>query len=207
MIDAYVAELSGSLSGPRRAKRDLLTEARDSLFDSAEAYQERGLNRTAAERRAVADFGVVKEVAPAYQAELGLAQGRRTALLVILVLAPQHLIWDNAPSTGLGLYYSLLHASMTWIGGIAIVGSIVATLATGFGLRFLGPDRPVARATGVFALCAAGFFAICSIVLAVFADSAHFLLGLNGLPLAVLFVVVPMTGVALSARRTLAATA
>jgi len=207
LIDAYVAELSGSLSGPRRAKRDLLAEARDSLVDSAEAYERRGLNRKAAEHRAVSDFGVVREVAPAYQAELGLAQGRRTALLVILVLAPQHLIWDNAPSTGLGIWYSLLHASMTWVGGVAIVGSIVATLATGFGLRFLGPDRPVARATGVFALCAAGFFAICSIVLATFGDPARIIFNLHGLPLAVLFVVVPMTGVALSARRTLVAAA
>jgi hypothetical protein len=205
LIDAYVAELSGVLSGPRRAKRDLLTEARDSLVDSTEAYERRGLNRRAAERRAVADFGGVQEVAPAYQTELGLAQGRRTALLVIIVLAPQHLIWDNAPTTGLGLWYSLLHASMAWIGGVAIGGSVLATIATGFGLRFLGPDRPVARATGVFALFAAGFFAICSIVLAVFADTARLLLGLNGLPLAVLFVVVPMVGVAISARRTLAA--
>jgi hypothetical protein len=83
VIDAYVAELGGILRGPRRAKADLLDEARDSLVDAVRAYQDRGLDRQAAERRAVEEFGDVAEIAPGYQTELGLVQGRRTALLVL----------------------------------------------------------------------------------------------------------------------------
>jgi hypothetical protein len=205
VIEAYVRELSNALSGPKRLKDDLLTEARHGLVDAAEAYEDQGLGRSAAERRAIAEFGAVTEVVPAYQSELGAAQSRRTAVLVISVLAPQNLIWTGEPATHLGVWYSLLQGSMAWLGGLVITASLLATLASGLGLRYLGPDRPVARATGTFTLWAAGFFALSSIVLTVTGDSGQALLGLHGVPLAVLAVVAPMIGVALSARRTLIA--
>ena len=81
MIDAYVADLADALRGPRRAKADLIAEARDSLVDATEAYARRGFDRAAAERRAVQEFGMIAEIAVGYQTELGLAQGPRSCWL------------------------------------------------------------------------------------------------------------------------------
>jgi hypothetical protein len=41
----------------------------------------------------VADFGAVRDVVADYQAELGLAQGRRTGVLICVVLAVQPVAW------------------------------------------------------------------------------------------------------------------
>jgi hypothetical protein len=70
VIDDYVTALDRTLRGPRRARRDLVTEARDSLTDCAEAYLAEGMDQAGAERMAVADFGTVAEIAPGYQEEL-----------------------------------------------------------------------------------------------------------------------------------------
>lgn len=84
-IDEYVQTLDRALTGPGRLKGDMLREARHGLADAAEAYQEEGLPRTEAERLAVAEFGEVRALAPAYQAELGLGAARRLALKMVLV--------------------------------------------------------------------------------------------------------------------------
>ncbi|HEU4421950.1 MAG TPA: permease prefix domain 1-containing protein, partial [Pilimelia sp.] len=105
MIDRYIAELDGALRGPRHAKADLITEARDSLVDAAEAYEGRGLSREAAQRRAVCEFGEVREIASGYQTELGLTQARRTALLVFFALVTQTVLaeyaWRSAAAGGI----------------------------------------------------------------------------------------------------------
>lgn len=100
-IDHYVRLLGQRLRGPARLKRDLLTEARDSLSDAAEAYRMDGLDPVAAQRRAVAEFGAPDQLTPAYQAELSAGQGRRLALLVALVPATMltaDLMWWQPPT-------------------------------------------------------------------------------------------------------------
>jgi hypothetical protein len=67
-------------------------EARDSLVDAAESYEREGLAREGAERRAVAEFGRVREIGPGYQAELDVSQARRTALTVVFVLAAHPIV-------------------------------------------------------------------------------------------------------------------
>lgn len=84
-IDDYVQTLDRALSGPSRLKGDMLREARHGLADAAEAYEAEGLPRTEAERLAVAEFGEVRALAPAYQSELGLGAARRLALKMVLV--------------------------------------------------------------------------------------------------------------------------
>ncbi|MFS8478385.1 MAG: permease prefix domain 1-containing protein [Micromonosporaceae bacterium] len=100
-IDEYVRALDRRLVGPRRAKRDLVTEARDSLVDAAEAYQAGGLDRLAAERRAVAEFGAPDRIAPQYQRELAAGAARRLALLVTAFAVGGLLLgdrmWQGAP--------------------------------------------------------------------------------------------------------------
>ncbi|WP_063819174.1 permease prefix domain 1-containing protein [Herbidospora cretacea] len=92
-VDDYVARLAKTLRGPRQAKRDLLAEARDGLFDAAEAYAADGLSPGEAQARAVADFGPVAEVAPEFQEELTAAQVRHTALLLFLGTPVLALMW------------------------------------------------------------------------------------------------------------------
>jgi len=79
-IEAYVTALSERLHGPRALTDDVLTEVRDGLGDAADAYRSAGLTESEAERRAVTEFGEVAVLAPQFQRELALAQGRRTAL-------------------------------------------------------------------------------------------------------------------------------
>ncbi|GII57185.1 hypothetical protein Pth03_55740 [Planotetraspora thailandica] len=93
-IDDYVIGLRRALHGPVRAKRDLLAEARDGLADAALAYADEGYDRAEAERLAVADFGSVAEVAPAFQEELAVAQGRRTAALLFVSVPVTALMWS-----------------------------------------------------------------------------------------------------------------
>jgi hypothetical protein len=92
-IDEYVTGLRRTLRGPGRAKRDLLVEAHDSLLDAAEAYAADGLERVEAERLAVEEFGSLSVIAPAFQEELAVAQGRRTAFLVFLSVPLTALMW------------------------------------------------------------------------------------------------------------------
>ncbi|BCB79998.1 hypothetical protein GCM10022251_08200 [Phytohabitans flavus] len=100
-IDEYVRTLDRALTGPGRLKVDMLREARDGLADAAEAYQEDGLPRAEAERLAVAEFGEVRALAPAYQAELGLGAARRLAikmmLVYVLIAALADFMWRGSP--------------------------------------------------------------------------------------------------------------
>jgi hypothetical protein len=93
LIDDYVTELRGALSGPHGPKHDLVVEARDSLLDCAEAYQAAGLPREEAERRAVEEFGPVPVVAPGYQEELTASAGRRLGLLLFVSIPVTVVIW------------------------------------------------------------------------------------------------------------------
>ncbi|GAA0398204.1 hypothetical protein GCM10009530_57350 [Microbispora corallina] len=93
-IDDYVAALRRGLHGPAAAKRDLVTEARDSLVDAAEAYECEGLPREQAERLAVEDFGPLGDITPGYQQELVVGQGRRTAALLFVSVPLTALMWS-----------------------------------------------------------------------------------------------------------------
>ncbi|MFC0528135.1 permease prefix domain 1-containing protein [Phytohabitans kaempferiae] len=100
-IDEYVHSLGRALAGPGRLKGDMLREARDGLVDAAAAYQDEGLPRAEAERLAVAQFGEVGALAPAYQAELGIGAARRMALRMALMGAVfatlTEVMWRGSP--------------------------------------------------------------------------------------------------------------
>ena len=147
-IAQYLAGLAARLRGPVRARADLLGEARDSLLDAAEAYQAAGLPAQRAARRAVAEFGTYAEVAPAYQAELAVAQGRRTARLIAVGLPLVHLLaplmWWHSPWSGQPPsqgYYALVAGFdvLVLVGGL---GAALALLGFGRAGRYL-PDGPV----------------------------------------------------------------
>jgi hypothetical protein len=210
-IASYVAELGGVLRGPRQVKTELLTEARDSLVDAAEAYERGGLARRQAERRAVGDFGHVAEIAPGYQVELGLAQARRTALLVGVVVAVQGLVAESAwrslgpqPGWQAGPVYAFVAHLVDWAGGLTVTLAVLAAVACGVGSRYVGPAA-LPRAVGAFALTAYAFFTVTGLFLTLAGPLPWTLLtGALVLPWAALFGVAPMWMV-VNARRCLAA--
>ncbi|WP_248959108.1 permease prefix domain 1-containing protein [Sphaerisporangium perillae] len=95
VIDDYVATLDRTLRGPARVRRDMVTEARDSLADTADAYLAEGVDRAEAERMAVAEFGPVRVIAPGYQEELAAHQGRRTAAVLFITVPLLTVMWSG----------------------------------------------------------------------------------------------------------------
>ncbi|WP_416972741.1 permease prefix domain 1-containing protein [Streptomyces sp. 4F14] len=208
MIEQYVAELDRALRGPRAVKADMLAEARDGLADAAEAYEADGLDRVGAEACAVADFGSVERVAPEFQAELALAQGRRTGLLICGVLLVQPVGWWLLSLAGqnsrddAGAVYSLVDSAVSWAGSAAIALALVIVVAAG--ARGVSGPRLV-RATGFFSFAVCGVFALLGLLLTVYNPATHSLLGVAGLPTTVLLLGLPLGAVAVAGRRCLRA--
>lgn len=154
-LDRYVAGLSGALRGPRRVKADLLAEARDSLYDAAEAYRAMGLPPAEAARRAAAEFGEYADIAPAYQAELAVAQGRRTTLLIALGLAGVQLVTPllsrlGTPSAAAG--YAWLASGFRWLSVAGVALALLVRLGYGWGSRYIPDGVALTRTLGRAAL-------------------------------------------------------
>ncbi|GAB3962946.1 permease prefix domain 1-containing protein [Plantactinospora veratri] len=207
-IDGYLAELDRALRGPRRVKSGLLREARDSLVDATEAYAELGLPPEAAARRAVHDFGEVSRIAPGYQAELALAQGRRTALLAFGILVAQppiwHLVaWQTAEPDPMPGLAGVLDVLVSWLGMLAVAVALLAVWASGTGVRRLGTDPRRIRLTGIFAFAVAGTFSTIGVLLAL-VSPINGPIALARLPIAVVVLILPMLLVARNGARCLA---
>ncbi|MEU8275351.1 permease prefix domain 1-containing protein [Microbispora bryophytorum] len=174
-IDEYVASMRHALRGPGGARRDLLTEARDSLLDAAEAYEGEGLPRAEAERLAVADFGTVPEVAPGFQGELTVSQGRRTAALLFLsvplIAFMWAVIWRIFPESP-----HVAEIKPVWFGplartvdllqlGVGVIGGL-ALLALGRGARLVRRPALVTRGLGLFVWIQTPLIAVMGLTLA-----------------------------------------
>lgn len=201
VVERYVAELGRALVGPRRHKTDLLTEVRHGLTDAAEAYRRGGLAEPAAQERAVADFGPVAELAPDFQRELAAAQGRRTAVLICLILGPQHLVWAASghvairdPQWRPGPGYAAMSSLVEVAGAIAIGSALLMLVA-------LARFGALARITGWFGVVVAALFTGVGMALTLLGPVPP--LSLTGLPWSIAFLVAPMAWLAWSARRTL----
>jgi hypothetical protein len=158
VIDDYVTGLSRTLRGPRGPKLDIVTEARDSLLDSAEALEGDGLDRASAERVAVEEFGPISEIAPGYQEGLSISAGRRLACLLFLSVPLStlmwNLIWQTLPADPVA--YA---AWPDWFVPVArsldilqlLVGALggVTLVALGRGLRRIRRPRLVTRSLAV----------------------------------------------------------
>ncbi|MET7398573.1 permease prefix domain 1-containing protein [Dactylosporangium sp. NPDC005572] len=154
-IERYAAGLAAALRGPRRVRDEMVAEARDGLQDAAEALEEAGLDRVAAERRAVADFGTYRQVVPSYQAELASHQGKRTALWIALALPVMMLLeplmwWDSPWSIderASALYWVLVeHFQHTSFGAAAVAALVVAGFS--WGSRYLRDGVRYTRIVG-----------------------------------------------------------
>ena len=201
VVEGYVAELGRALVGPRRHKADLLVEVRHGLTDAADAYRRGGLAEPAAQERAVADFGPIAELAPNFQRELAAAQGRRTAVLICLIIAPQHLVWAAGghaairdPTWRPGPGYAAMSSLVEVAGAIAL--GIALLMVVGLA-RF----SPLARAAGWFGMAVAALFTVVGMALTLLGPVPP--LSLTGLPWTIAFLAAPMAWLGWSARRTL----
>jgi len=158
-IDSYVSELDRRLHGPRRRKADMIVEVRDGLHDAAEAVQADSpeVDPAEAERRAVAEFGPLRMVAPEFQAELAVAQAWRTAwvfaVALPLVMTLSTLMWRST-STGVAptrAYHDLAHANDLFLVA-ASVGFAVALLLMHALARRAASPVPLVRVVGVGAV-------------------------------------------------------
>lgn len=207
-VETYLAGLNRALVGPRRRKTDLLAEARDSLVDATEAFEADGLSVDEAKLRAVQDFGDLAEVVPGYRAELGIAQGRRTAVLLFLVLIAQPIVWlpgvwawTQQPELA-SPFVAFLNQSVEVVGSLSIAGAVVAVVATGIGLRYpLVRDRAT-RATAIFALVSSAAVGSIALCMGLFSNELHGS-ALAGLSVVGGFVLLPLAFVTHSAHRCL----
>lgn len=207
-VEQYLTGLSRALVGPRRRKADLLAEARDSLVDATEAYEASGVGPREAAERAVADFGDLAEVVPGYRSELGIAQGRRTAVLLVLVMLAQPIVWlegvwswnqDAGSESQLVLFLNQL---VQLVGMVSITGSVLALVATGIGLRFPAVRDRATKVTARFALASCASVSMIAVLLSTasaLADGA----GIQSLGAVSGFVIAPLLLVSRSAHRCL----
>ncbi len=128
-IESHVRRLDRALTGPGRLKADMLREARHGLVDAAEAYEAEG--DADPERRAIAEFGAVPEVAPAYQAELATSATRSVALRVTAAYGvgafAANLMWTGAPWAGQpppGAFQVLAEIINVVGNGLAVFGAV-----------------------------------------------------------------------------------
>ncbi|WP_327085209.1 permease prefix domain 1-containing protein [Nonomuraea sp. NBC_01738] len=165
LIDDYVAELRTALSGPGGPRRDMVVEARDSLVDTADAFEDEGMSRAEAEALAVREFGAVAEIAPGYQRELMACAGRRLgALLFVSVPATAlawSLLWKVFPADpswwyGAPAWTTVASRALDYAQLAIALCSGVALLALGRGARLLGRARLVTRTLGVLVLISVG---------------------------------------------------
>ncbi|WP_329004566.1 permease prefix domain 1-containing protein [Kribbella sp. NBC_00709] len=205
-IDEYLAALSKELWGPRRRKADLLAEARDHLTDATEAFEADGLDRYDAEKHAVADFGELSDVVPGYRSELAISQSRRTAMMLLLALMVQPIVWQSgawawtSDQNDTGALNDLLQIVVRDIGGVVIAGAVLAVLGTGIGLRYPLVREHLSRVTALFTL--AGSALIAAIGVTMTATSAH-TPGLPAYGIVGTFVVLPLALVSVQAARCL----
>lgn len=156
VIERYADGLARALRGPRRLRADLVAEARHSLLDAADAHLDAGMRPADAVRRAVDEFGTHAEIVPGYQAELAVAQGKRTALWMCTALPVMHLLaplmwwqgpWVNGKDPIAG--YWTLTTNFDLLSLLASVVAMVLLVGFGWGSRFVRDSVGYARAVGI----------------------------------------------------------
>jgi hypothetical protein len=145
LIDDYVTDLGGRLRGSRRQVRDMLTETRDSLSDAVEAHLGRGMDEETAARKAVDEFGPVRRIASEYQAELAVAYGVRTLMLLAVVLPSMHALWEMGRMYFIGPWQDFGGPVPSWYMLIAKANDMTSGVASGIALVALVLGRILAR--------------------------------------------------------------
>ncbi|MEV4537386.1 permease prefix domain 1-containing protein [Asanoa sp. NPDC049518] len=177
LVDQHLQRLDRALSGPRGLKRRMLAEARDGLDDAVADLRAAGQPATAAQRQAIAEFGGVDDVAPAFQAELAASAARVLGLRVIAVFGVSafcsDLMWRGAPWSGPRPpeAYLLLSDSVDALARVAVAVAVLGSLALWLATR-RGRTVPTHVLRGVMAGLVAVLTLLGSGALALFGWSA-----------------------------------
>ncbi len=145
VIDRYVADLGSRLQGSKKQVRDLLVETRDSLADATEAHLGSGLTEQEAQKRAVDEFGPVREIANEYQAELAVAYGTRTLIWLAIVLPLMHMAWEYGRMLLVGPWQDFGTMPPSWYLVVAKANDLTSGIASGVALVALVLGRLLAR--------------------------------------------------------------
>lgn len=174
-IDTYLATLTAQLRGPRLAKRDLLAEARDSLHDAADSYAEAGADAAQAQRKAVAEFGPVAEIAEEYQAELAASYGALTLRWMLFLMPATNLLWMLVQQLTVGDWSGFGPPPPEWYLVIARIvdyapwaiagGALLLLVARRWLSRWCSDSRQLGRWAGRFAIGAATFSGLTVVLL------------------------------------------
>jgi hypothetical protein len=151
-IDRYVRRLDRALVGPGRRKADLMREVRDGLEDATEAHRGRA-------DLAIAEFGDVRDLAPAYQAELAASATRSVGLRVAAAfgvgafaanLTWQGGSWAHTPPPG---GFQVLSDLINWSGNtLALVGALTVAVLWRWGQLPMSAMRLLNRGLAVLLL-------------------------------------------------------
>lgn len=169
IIDAYLAEITARLAGPRRRRRELLAELRDGLMDAADHYRAEGSLSTVAAARAVRDCGRVAVVAHAYADLLADHQARRTALALLVTGPPIGVLWLAVLVPGRSPDALLLrNPALGVLVGTAAVAAALTVVATGRMARLLPRSERLPQITAGTAcvaamICDAGILTMASV--------------------------------------------
>lgn len=145
VIERYVTDLGTRLRGSKKQVRELLTETRDSLADATEAHLDRGLTEREAQKRAVEEFGPVREIANEYQAELAVAYGTRTLVWLAIVLPLMHMAWEYGRMLLVGPWQDFGAMPPAWYLFVAKANDLTSGIASGVALVALILGRILAR--------------------------------------------------------------
>ena len=207
-VDVYLADLRAAIPGPSWTRRDLLREAGDHLKDATDAYTAAGYTTTEAEELALRDFGSVDDIAPGFRDTVAIGAARRTALLLVLVMIPQAVLWDGGLDLGASAHsadpagglFHVLDILIGYVGTAGALGAVVALVATAIGQRWLRIGRRTARLTAAWSLATAVVVPIIGFTMLTLSGGLTVMLALS----AIAFMATPFALVALSAQRTLA---
>lgn len=176
LITAHVSALEVALRGPRRTRRDMISEVRAGLRDAAAAYREGGYPAEQAAAWAVRDFGSVREIAPEFQDELTARQGRWSALFYAIVFPGMMLSWDlfwsfgwtrNAAGPASPAVVALARAE----DAAAVLVGVAALAVLALSFRRTVPAHRLTRAIGIIG--AGGAFLCGGLALAMNLSGTH----------------------------------
>lgn len=144
-IEDYLDELLASLRLPPRATRRLLAETEDHLRQAAEAAEQAGASRVAAERQAVEQFGPAADIA------MDARRSRRSDPLALVGA----LVWSGVTLIGVGLVAvglsGVLAAAFNLVGGRRFVGALPHSYSLAACRRFM-TLHPSVRSCGAAAI-------------------------------------------------------
>jgi hypothetical protein len=171
-LAAYLAQVAGRLEGPRRRREAILAELSDGLNQATEDHRAAGLKPGQAAAAAIARFGTPQAVADGFAGELAISYAR-SAIVWFLATGPlvggSWLLLLRPEPWRTGVHGLLVAIPVIPLLAIAIIAAGGTVATTGGLMRWLpetGPDRALAAAAAIAAICIIGDLTMITMLLA-----------------------------------------